>query len=393
MRIADRIGRLSTSQTLALVAKTQRLRSEGRDIISFGAGQPDFDTPAHIREAAAHAIGAGHTRYTPVAGILPLRRAIADIYSEQWGLSYDADDVLVTCGAKHALFGALMSLVNDGDRVVVPSPYWVSYPEMVKAAGGEPVIVPCGEETGFKLTPGALREAGRGARVVILNSVSNPTGAVLSPDEQRALAEVCAELDLAVLSDEIYERLVYGEERFVPFATLPGAAERTVTISGVSKTFAMTGWRIGYAAGPSDVIAAMRKLQGQSTSNACSVSQHAALAALTGDQAEIEHMRQEFAQRRDRMVALLRDIPDVHVTTPGGAFYVFPRMDAFYGRREDVTDSVSLCDALLDEAGVGLVPGSAFGSDPHARLSYACSMDEIESGMSRLREFLASLGA
>jgi aspartate aminotransferase len=277
MRVSDRIQRLNPSLTLQLIRKTNELRAAGRDIVTLGAGEPDFRTPVNIRDAAVRAIEEGHTKYTEVGGIAPLRQAVSDFYRDHWGLAYDARDVLVSTGAKYCLFQALQALVNDGDRVLIPQPSWLSYPEMVKAAGGVPVTIPCAEEAAFKLTPGALREAADGAKILMFNGVSNPTGTVHSPEEQAALAEVCAEFDLSVISDEIYERLVYPPATTAPFASASDDARaRTLSISGVSKTFAMTGWRIGYAAGPSEVVAAMRKHQGQTTSNACSMTSSAA---------------------------------------------------------------------------------------------------------------------
>jgi aspartate aminotransferase len=395
MRVSDRVRAISPSLTLALISKTKALKAAGRDIVSFGAGEPDFPTPKSVREAAVRAMEAGHTKYTEEAGILDLRRAIVAHYKNRWNLWYDPNDALVTTGAKQAIYNAIHALVNAGDEVLVPQPSWLSYPEMVKSAGGVPVVVRCPEEHGFKLRPETLRAACAAhpkARVLIFNSVSNPTGAVHSPEDQRALAEVCEERDLAVISDEIYERMVYAGARTAPFAaTHPSAKARTICVSGVSKTFSMTGWRIGYAVGPSEVLAAMKTLQGQSTSNTCSISQHAALEAITGDQTEIERMIAEFGRRRDRMVALLREIPDVTLSVPEGAFYVFPRVDRYYGRRPNVTGSVSLAEALLEEAGVAVVPGAPFGSDAHVRLSYACSMSDIEKGMARLAAFLAKL--
>ena len=370
------------------MARTAELRAAGRDIVSFGAGEPDYNTPPNIRAAAAHAAEEGHTGYTNVAGIAELRAAVAGRY-RGFSLPYDAGDVLVTCGAKHALYQALQTLVEDGDRVVVPSPYWLSYPEMVKGAGGTPVFAPCNEADGFRLCPDALRTAARGARVLLLNTVSNPTGALHKESDMQALAEVAAELDLVVISDEIYEFLVYDGGRATPFAAVSeDAAARTITVSGVSKTFAMTGWRIGWAAGPTDVIAAMRKLQGQSTSNAGSPAQWAALEALTGPRDAIDEMVASFALRRDRMVELLRAIPGVTVAKPSGAFYVFPRVDALY-ERLGVRGSLAFAEALLERTGVAVVPGLPFGSDAHVRLSYACSMDDIDRGMSRIADILA----
>jgi len=392
MKISDRVQSLSPSMTLALVARTKELRAAGRDIVSLGAGEPDFQTPRNVREAAAAAIEAGHTRYTEVGGVLPLREAIARQY-KQHALDYTPAQVLVSSGAKHSIFQALFCLLDPGDEVLIPAPYWLSYPEMVKACGGKPVFVECDEDDGFILRPGRLAAAcGPRTRALILNPVSNPTGAVHSADDLEAIAQVCEEHDLSVISDEIYERLLYPPAKTLPFAAVTSyAPERTITISGVSKTFAMTGWRIGYAAGPSDVITAMRKHQGQTTSNACSIAQHAALEALTGPQEEIERMHGEFGRRRLHMVELLRGIPDLHVTEPQGAFYVFPRVDAFYGRREGVDGSIALAEAMLEDVGVAVVPGMPFGSDAHIRLSYACSIADIDEAVGRLAKFFATL--
>ena len=395
MKVSDRARAISPSLTLALISKTKALKAAGRDIVSFGAGEPDFPTPKHVRDAAVRAMEAGHTKYTEEAGILDLRRAIVHHYREQWGLWYDPGDAVVTTGAKHALYNAVQALVDAGDEVLIPQPSWLSYPEMVKSASGVPVIVHCPEEHGFKLRAQTLLaacDAHPNARLVMFNAVSNPTGCVHSPEEQRALAEVAEARDLTVISDEIYERMIYGAARTAPFAsTHPSAKARTICVSGVSKTFSMTGWRIGYAVGPAPIVAAMKTLQGQSTSNTCSIAQHAALEAITGDQTEIEKMIAEFGRRRDRMVTLLRDIPDVTLTVPEGAFYAFPRVSSYNGSRPRITGSVSLAEALLEEAGVAVVPGAPFGSDAHIRLSYACSMQDIEKGMSRLAEFFAGL--
>ncbi len=395
MKISDRVRSISPSLTLALIGKTKALRAAGRDIVSFGAGEPDFPTPKNICDAAVRAIAAGHTKYTEESGILELRRAIVAHYKNRWNLWYDPNDALVTTGAKQAIFNAVHALVNTGDEVLVPQPSWLSYPEMVKSAGGVPVLVACPEAHGFKLRPETLVAACERhpkARVLIFNGVSNPTGCVHSPEEQRALAEVAEKRDLVVVSDEIYERMVYGAAKTAPFAsTHPAAKARTICVSGVSKTFSMTGWRIGYAVGPSDVLAAMKTLQGQSTSNTCSIAQHAALEALIGDQSEIDKMIAEFGRRRDRMTSLVSEIPGVEFAMPEGAFYVFPRVDRYYGARPKLTGSIALAEAILEEAGVAVVPGAPFGSDAHVRLSYACSPADIDKGMARLAEFFAKL--
>jgi aspartate aminotransferase len=318
------------------------------------------------------------------------------MYARERGLRYAPSQVVVTTGAKHAIFQALQALVNDGDRVLVPQPSWLSYPDMVLASGGVPVILPCPEERGFKLTPEVLAAACDShprPTVLVFNGVSNPTGAVHSPAETAALAAVAVERNLTVVSDEIYEHMVYGSARTIPFAAAhPGAAERTIGVSGVSKTYSMTGWRIGWAVGPADAIDAMTTLQGQSTSNACSIAQHAALAALRCDASVVAGMLAEFAVRRDRVVDLLRAIPRIHVTVPEGAFYVFPRVDAYYGARPGLDGSIPMAEALLEEAGVAVVPGKPFGSDAHIRLSYACSMADIEKALARMASFFAQLG-
>jgi len=365
------------------------------DVVSFTAGEPDFDTPEHIKKAAVDALAKGYTKYTAATGLPALKKAVADKFRRDNGLSYDPSQVVVSCGGKHSLFNVILAVLEEGDEAIIPAPYWVSYPEMVKCAGAKPVIVQTGEEEGFKVTPEKVRAAVTPrTKLLLLNSPSNPTGMVYSADELKVLADVAVEKDLLVISDEIYEKLCFG----TPFASIaalrPGMTERTVVVNGASKAYAMTGWRIGYAAGPKEIMAAVGRMQSQSTSNATSIAQYATLAALEGDQSCVEAMRQEYARRRDVIVGLLRAIPGVTCGEPRGAFYVFPRVAALYGRRfrgTPLSGSVAFAGALLDHAHVGTVPGSGFGNDGHIRLSYATSMEKIREGLDRLRKFVGEL--
>ncbi len=394
MKLSSCARSIGPSLTLALDAKTKRLQSEGVDIISFGVGEPDFDTPLHIRDAAVDAIRAGFTKYTASAGIVELRSAICRKLEQDNGLIYKPGDILVSVGAKHSIFNAAMVLCERGDEVLIPTPYWVSYPEIVRVAGGTPVFIPTGIESGFKVTGKALRRAiTPRTSLLILNTPSNPTGAIYTRDELAEIAEVCLEHDIAVISDEIYERLIYEGEH-VSFASLsPEVKANTVTVNGVSKSYAMTGWRIGYAAGPTDIIAAMGNLQSHSTSNPTSISQKAALAGLAGSQEPLELMRLEFKARRDYMVQRLNGMPEVKCLTPPGAFYVYSDVSAFIGTRVcgcEVTDDSSLASVLLNEARIAVVPGEAFGTQGNLRLSYATSMEKIVEGLNRLEEALAT---
>lgn len=393
--LSRRASQVEESVTLAMTEKASQMRAQGIDVISFSAGEPDFDTPEHIKKAAIDALAKGYTKYTAATGLPALRKAIAAKFLRDNGLSYEPAQIVVSCGAKHSIYNVLQAVLEEGDEAIIPAPYWVSYPEMVKCAGAAPVIVPTTEAEGFKLRPEKLRAAITSrTKLLILCSPSNPTGAVYTAEELRALADVAVEKDLLVLSDEIYEKLCYG----VPFASIaaarPEMKERTVVVNGASKAYSMTGWRIGYAAGPREIMAAVGRMQSQSTSNATSIAQYAALAALEGDQSCVEAMRREYARRRDAVVARLRAIPGITCAEPHGAFYVFPRVAALYGKRcegRPLSGSAAFAEALLEKAHVATVPGSGFGNDEHIRLSYATSMEKIQAGLDRLERFVRSL--
>ena len=386
-QIADRAATLSPSLTLVIDAKAKKLKAEGVDVCGFGAGEPDFDTPQHIKDAAAKALAAGFTKYTPSSGIPELRAAIADKLQKENGLTYKPSQVIVNCGAKHSCFNAILATCNPGDEVIIPAPYWLSYPEMVKLAGATPVIVPTDEANSFKLTPEQFRDAMTPAtRMIIINSPSNPTGSVYTKEELQALADVALEEEILMLSDEIYEKLVYDNTAFTSLASLsPDIYNLTITINGFSKAFAMTGWRLGYIAAPEPVAAAIDSLQSHSTSNPTSFAQKGALAGLQGDQSFIGEMLKAFAERREFMHQQLTGIPGVTCVKPLGAFYMLPNISSFG------LDSATFCERLLDEHKVACVPGIAFGSDAHMRLSYACSMENIQKGLERLAAFCAGL--
>ena len=397
MRLSQRAASMAPSPTLAMDAKAKAMRRQGIDVISFSVGEPDFDTPAHIREAAAAAMEQGHTRYTPAGGIPELKEAIQEKLARVNGLEYTPDQIVVSVGAKHALYNAFQVLLDRGDEVIIPAPYWVSYADQVRLAGGEPVIVSTTEESGFKLTAEQLREhLTPRTRALVLNSPCNPTGAVYSREELAALAEVVlAHPECLIIADEIYEAFVYDGHEHVSIASLsPEVKARTLVINGVSKMYAMTGWRIGYAAGPKELIQAMADLQSQSTSNPTSISQWAAVAALRGPQEPVAQMVAAFRKRRDLIVEGLRALPGVTCQVPLGAFYVFPRVDAVFGKRYGdtvINNSQDLAMALLNEAHVALVPGSAFGYEGYLRLSYAASESQIRAGLERMARFWQAL--
>jgi aspartate aminotransferase len=386
--LADRMKTLAASPTLAMQAKAKAMRAQGIDVISFGAGEPDFDTPARIKSAAIRAIETGQTKYTEVGGIPELRAAVCHKFKRDNGLDYAPDEVTVSCGAKHTLYNIVMALINPGDEVLIPSPYWVSYPEQVRLLGAVPVPVVTQEATGFDLDPAALR---RGVtprtRMVVLDSPGNPTGAVFSPEALAAVAKLAVERDLWIVSDECYESLTY-EGRHVSIASLSSEAKaRTIVVNTCSKAYAMTGWRIGYAAGPKPVIRAMTDVQSQVTSNPTSVAQWAAVEALSGPQDEVAKMAGEFDRRRRVIIEALNAIPGVTCVMPKGAFYAFPNVSGLFGKRAKagvLRGSADVCAFLLDEARIATVGGVDFGSDAHIRLSYATGLDTIREGLRRM---------
>jgi len=384
METSERVNKLTPSLTLAVDAKAKALKAEGADVIGFGAGEPDFDTPEHIKAAAMGSLDAGFTKYTPSSGIPELRSAISEKLKRDNGLSYDPSQIIVTCGAKHACYNALLAVINPGDEVLIPAPYWVSYPEMVKLAGGEPVIIPTRAENNYKLTPELFQEyTSPLTKMVILNSPGNPTGTVYTANELAALAEVALEDDILILSDEIYEKLVYDDAKHISIAGFSSDVyEHTITINGFSKPYAMTGWRLGYVAAPKNVAKAIDSLQSHSTSNPTSFAQKGALAAYKGPQECVEEMVAEYAKRRTRVCELLNDISKLTYVKPQGAFYVLINI-AGTGMQ-----SVEFSEKLLEKEKVAVVPGIAFGDDNTVRISYATGMEQIEEGLKRIKKFV-----
>lgn len=392
-KISRLIQALEPSATLAMAGKAKELKAAGKTVYDFSVGEPDFITPEHIRKAATAAMNAGHTHYTAVAGVAELRAAIARRYQERHGLEYSPQQVIVSNGAKHSLHNVFTVLCDPGDEVIIPAPYWVSYAELVKLTGARPVIVETKEADDFKLTPAALRSAiTPKSRLLLICSPSNPTGSLYSPAELAALADVVLEKDLVVVADEIYERLVYGGHRFASFATVrPDLAERTITVNGVSKAYAMTGWRIGWTLSPLAVAKAMDGLQSQETSNPASVSQYAALAALEGPQDCVDEMLAEFSRRRDFVRRRIKELPQLSCCEMGGAFYAFINIKAHLGRTYHgvrVENSSQWCLELLSKQSVAMVMGSAFGAEGYARLSFATSLENLEQGFDRIEAFL-----
>jgi aspartate aminotransferase len=393
MKISQRARNTAPSPTLGITAQAKQLKAQGIDVISFGAGEPDFDTPEPIKRAAIDALEAGDTKYTPSAGTEPLRKAICEKLRRDNGLSYEPNEVIVSAGAKHSLYNLMQALLDPGDEVIVPAPYWVSYPEQVKLAGGTPVIANAREEDGFRVTAAAIEASITPAtRMLIINSPSNPTGATIPADELQRIAELAVERDLIVVSDEIYEKLTYDGQRHTSIASFGEAIKaRTFTVNGFSKAYSMTGWRLGYVAGDRTVVAAMGRIQDQSTSNPTSFAQAGAVAALTGPQDAVEEMRRAFEARRNTIIERLNAIPGVRCVKPGGAFYALPNVSGLLTAQ--IRDSDSLAEHLLNEARIAVVPGSGFGAPDHIRLSYATSMELIVEGLNRLEAAAKALRA
>lgn len=398
MQLSQRVTAIKPSSTLAVTAKAKAMKAAGIDIVSFGAGEPDFDTPAFIKEAAKKALDAGKTKYEPTAGSPDARAAVAKYMNTRHGFNVTADNVIISCGGKHSLYLAFMSVMNPGDELLLPAPYWVSYPEQAKLAGGTVKEIHGSVDNDFKITPAQLEKAiSPKSRVLVINSPSNPTGTMYSPAELKALADIVAKHpNLIVFADDIYERLVYGSDKFVSFSTLhPSLVDRTVTFNCLSKTYAMTGWRVGFTVGPKELIKAMDAMQGQMTSNITSFCLPAVAAALEGSQDEVEKMRQQFAIRGAHIHKRLMSISGVKCPRPTGAFYVFPDISAYFGKSDPagkkITGAASFAESLLEHAKVAVVPGEDFAGPNHIRLSFATSIEQIDKGLDRIAGFLAAL--
>ncbi len=389
MKLAARISQVSPSLTLAIAAKAKSMKAEGIDVCSFSAGEPDFDSPAHVKAAAKKALDEGKTKYGPASGEPKLRQAIADKLQRENNLHYQAENIIVTNGGKHSLFNLMQALIEPGDEVIIPAPYWVSYPEMVKLVGGNPVIVMTDQSNGYKIQPEILRSAiTPHTKLFVLNSPSNPTGMVYTPEEIKALAEVIVEKDILVVSDEIYEKILYDGAEHLSIGSLNDEIfARTIVSNGFAKGYSMTGWRLGYLAAPVELIKAATTVQGHSTSNVCTFAQYGAIAALEESQDCVEEMRQAFAKRRKVMLERINAIPGLSCAQPSGAFYLFPDIS------ETGLKSLEFCKTLLEEHQVAVIPGVAFGADNNIRLSYATDMATIEKGMDRLEKFVKSVSS
>jgi|ERR1700735_1967347 len=385
-QLSERVNRIAASPTMMIVAAADQLKQKGVDVADFGAGEPDFPTPEHIKQAAVKALQENRTKYTPVPGIGALRQAICDWHARELGSSYQPAECVVTVGGKHAIFNAVCSLINPGDEVIMAAPYWVSYPDIVKYAGGKPVVVETTAEEGFVMRAAQVERAITSrTRMVVVNSPSNPTGGVIPPEEMRKILGVCQRKGVWLMSDECYSHFTYGDAKPYAIASEPESKPGLITIGSLSKTFAMTGWRVGYALAPQRLIAAMTKLQGQSTSNPTSIAQYAALAAMTGPMDSVPQMLAEYARRRERIVSGLRAIPGVTCTAPQGAFYVFPNVSGNYNA--ETPNDAAVAKQLLEREHVALVPGEAFGAPGFLRLSYATSLDRIDEGLKRIHRF------
>ena len=396
MELARRVKEIKPSPTLAVDAKAKALLAQGIDVIGFGAGEPDFDTPENIKDAAIRALKAGFTKYTPAGGTEELKKAVCQKLKKDNNLDYEPAEILISCGAKHSLYNICQALFEEGDEVLIPAPYWVSYPDMVLLAGGTPVIIKTAEKTGFRMTAADLEKAiTKKTKALILNSPSNPTGASYTKEDLTAIARVLLKTGITVISDEIYEKLVYDGFSFCSIASVdPKLKGQAIVVNGVSKSYSMTGWRIGYAAGPKPLITAMTNIQSQSTSNPTSISQKASLEALNGPQDFIQTMLKEFDHRRTYMVDRLNAMPGVSCFKPSGAFYAFPNFSGVFGRKAGsttITDSTALSQYLLESVNVAVVPGVAFGADENIRLSYATSFENIQKGLDRIQKAIEAL--
>ena len=395
--VSKKVAEIAPSLTLEITAKAKKLKSEGVSIIGFGAGEPDFNTPQYVIDAAKRALDIGFTKYTPAAGMPELKKAICEKFLKDNGLSYEPSRIVVSTGAKSSLFHAICAMIDEGDEAILPSPYWLTYPELVKLAGGKTVFVKTSANNGYKMTAKELEASVTDkTKLLILNSPNNPTGAVYTKEELTAIARVCEEKKIYVISDEIYEKLVYGGEKHISIASLSEyMKEHTVVINGMSKSYSMTGWRIGYLAAPQDIAKAVSSMQSHTTSNACSIAQYASVAALTSEESDyfIEKMQKTFDERRKYMVKTLQETKGVVLPEPKGAFYVFADVSSYYGKKfegEEVKGSLSFAELALKK-GVAVVPGIAFGDDNCIRLSYAISLEDVKEGLKRLKDFLAEL--
>lgn len=391
MKLANRVVQLKPSATLAITAKAKALKAQGIDVIGFGAGEPDFDTPQNVKDAAIESIKKGFTKYTVVGGIPELKDAISNRIKADYNLEYSADEIIVSCGAKHSLYNLTQALFDSGDEVIIPSPYWVTYPDQITLTGARPVILETTQKQGFKIDPDDLKKSiNKNTRALILNYPSNPTGSTYSKEELEDITNVALENDLIIISDEIYDKILYNGMQHTPVAALSEEVKRsTILVNGVSKSYSMTGWRIGYTAGNREVISAMSKLQGQSTSNPSSISQAAAIEAFNGPQDELARRTEQFEKRKNFIVKRLNEIEGFNCFDPAGAFYVFPEISGFFGKKikgKKIESSVDLTEFLLEHAKVAVVPGLAFGMDNHIRISYATSMENIEEGMQRIED-------
>ncbi len=394
--LSNVISKIEPSLTMSITALANKLKADGQNVVGFGAGEPDFDTPEPIKKAAIQAINDGKSKYTPAAGLGELKLAISDRLKDDYGVVYDANQIVVSCGAKHSLHNVFYAILNPGDEVIVPAPYWVSYPEQIALMGAKMVPVSTSVDTDFKVSVAALEGAITDrTKAIVLNSPSNPTGTVYSESELRAIAEWAVSKNLWIISDEIYDKLIYSESHVCMASLSEAIKARTILVNGVSKSYAMTGWRIGYFAAPAHIATAVARLQSHTTSNPTSIAQYAAIEAFRMDQSILTEMKQTFNARRERMTQYLRDIPGLSINDPKGAFYAFPRIDALFGKTtksgKEITNSMDFCEGLLEDMKVACVPGIGFGAEGYMRLSYATSDANIDEGLSRMRDWVNTL--